>query len=397
MTIGLGELAIGAVLEPMIHAYGVQYSDGGQLVMNQFLGGLVGTLIAPFLIKRLGRKSVLLAAFLLMAIMEFIFMAEPAWSVMLIVAPLTGLGFGIIEAMIGALIITSTGDKANVAMSRLETCFGLGALIIPFAGAALIEAGQWKLAFGLVGLLAAATLVLWAAFWPTELLGDRGSAKDRMVEESAGTARGSAKPAFRLAGRFRILLAVCALYFFVYVGLEMSFVHYLPSMLVQENGISDATAAMSISAFWVAMTIGRIVAGHIADRISGAMYLFYGCSIGAACFLFMALTGGVSAMFVFTFIAGLAMSGLFAIALVFTNRSIPGVSEQTVTSLLIACGLLGGALLPKLIGWALDQYDVPTTRWIFFAFSAGMILIVLAAVALARSKKRADSPAHSAI
>ncbi|THF77152.1 MFS transporter [Cohnella fermenti] len=402
MTIGLGQLVVGSVLEPMVHAYGVQYGDGGQLVMNQFLGGLAGTMAAPLLIGRIGRRGLLLASFLGMAMMEFIYMTQPEWGAMLAVAPLTGFCFGIIEALIGSLIISATGERANVAMSRLETFFGLGALIIPFAGAALIEAGQWKLAFGIVGALAAVTFVLWLTLWPTELLGARG---DAHAGDGAGhgggdasLAPGSSTPGRRWSGRagrrYGLLLGCCALFFVVYVGMEMSFVHYLPSMLVQENGLSDASAALSISAFWVAMTLGRLISGQLADRIGGGMYLLLGSALGAACFLVMALSGGTTEMFVFSFIAGFAFSGLFAIGLVFTNRAVPGVTERT-TSLLIACGLLGGAIMPKLIGWALDQYAVSTSRWLFFTFSAAMIAIVLAALALARRTSRSHTSSPS--
>ncbi|MBB6633226.1 MFS transporter [Cohnella thailandensis] len=391
LTVGLGQLVVGSVLEPMVHAYGVHYGDGGQLVMNQFLGGLAGTIAAPFLIGRIGRKGLLLAAFLGMAVMEFLYMAQPAWGIMLGIAPLTGFCFGIIESLIGSIIIASTGDRANVAMSRLETFFGAGALIIPFAGAALIEIGQWKLAFGIVGALAAVTFVLWVVLWPTKLLGARGEA----VHQAEAATRAEGK-SLRLGRRYGILLGICALFFVIYVGMEMSYVHYLPSMLVQENGLSDAAAATSISVFWAAMTLGRLVSGHIADRISGGMYLFWGTAIGALCFLLMALTGGTTEMFIFSFIAGFAFSGLFAIALVFTNRSVPGATER-ITSLLIAYGLLGGAIMPKLIGWSLDHYAVSVARWIFFAIAAAMIVVVLAAIALSGRKSRAKSPAHSAI
>ena len=80
---------------------------------------------------------------------------------MLTIAPFAGVGLGMTEAVVGSFVIGASGEKANVYMSRVETFFGVGALIIPFAGAALIEAGQWKLSFGIVGAMSAATFVLW--------------------------------------------------------------------------------------------------------------------------------------------------------------------------------------------------------------------------------------------
>ncbi len=372
LTIGLGQLVVGAVMEPMVHAYGIQYGDGGQLVMNQFLGGLLGTLCAPWLMRRFGRKTLLLFGFAMMAAAEFAYASLPPWGVMLIIAPITGFGFGMIETLVGSLIIAGTGERANVAMSRVETFFGIGALIIPFAGAALIEIGQWRMAFGVVALLAIVTFGLWLKLLPASI----GSGKAGESEEA-----GAASLPRSSAGRYRAVMLVCALFFVVYVGMEMSFVHYLPSMLVQSDDLSEATATLALSIFWGAMTLGRLVAGNVADRLGGASYLLGTCLAALVVFLLMSLTGGATAIFVLTFFAGLFLSGMFAIALVFTNRAVPGMTERT-TSTLIACGLLGGAIVPKVAGWSLDHYDVSATRWLFTLVAALMLLTMAAAVVL---------------
>lgn len=392
LTIGLGELVAGAVLEPMVHAYGVQYSDGGQLVMNQFLGGLVGTLCAPWLIGRLGRKRLLLFAFGLMTVAELAYTALPPWGIMLTIAPFIGFGFGTIETLVGSVIIAGAGERANTVMGRVETCFGIGALVIPFAGAALIDIGQWRLAFVVVGVLAAATFALWLRFWPAGL--GSGRAGEEMASHGShgagagvgghgGGGSAGASSASRRPGGVWMVLLVCAFFFFVYVGMEMSFVHYLPSLLVQSDGISDATATLAASVFWGAMTIGRLVAGNIADRIGGARYLLSTCLIAAVVFLLMSLTGGTTAMFVLTFFVGLFLSGMFAVALVFANRAIPGITERT-TSMMIACGLLGGAVMPKITGWCLDQYGAGATRWLFTIVAAVLLVTMAVAAALAR-------------
>lgn len=402
LTIGFSELVVGAVLEPMVHAYGVQYGDGGQLVMNQFLGGLLGTLCAPWLIGRLGRKRVLLSAMGLMAVAVLAYAALPPWGVMLTIAPFTGFGFGTIETLVGSVIIAGAGERANTAMGRVETCFGIGALVIPFAGAALIDMGQWRFAFVFVGLLALISFALWTRYWPAGLgsgrTGERnaphGGAGGHSVGGHAGGGHASggggaggasraatASAAWGKGGAWAILI-VCALYFAVYVGMEMSFVHYLPSLLVQKNHLSDATAALAVGMFWGAMTIGRLVAGNVADRIGEAGYLFGSSIIVSALFLLMSLTGGTTAMLVLTFLAGLFMSGMFAVGLVFSNRAITGVTERT-TSLLIASGLLGGAVMPKITGWCLDQYGADTTRWLFTIVSAVLLVIMGVAAAIA--------------
>lgn len=71
------------------------------------------------------------------------------------------------------------------------------------------------------------------------------------------------------------------------------------------------------------------------------------------------------------------MSGLFAIALVYANSLIPGMTENT-TSILIASGGIGGAILQYVIGWSMTEWPVTYTVWIL----AGFTLILLVAIGL---------------
>ncbi|MDI4649263.1 MFS transporter [Cohnella hashimotonis] len=391
LTVGLGQLVVGAVMEPMVGAYGVRYGDGGQLVMNQFLGGLAGTLFAPWLMRRLGRRTLLLGAISLSAAAEIAYTLAPPWGAMLVLGPVAGFGFGITEAVVGSFIIGSAGERANVAMSRVEVSFGLGALVMPLVGALLIDIDRWRLAFGVVGALAAATVILWAIFWPKIL--DAAPAGAAQADAPGKRRQPPARLPLLGTGPARWVLIACTAFFFLYVGFEMSYAHYLPTLLVQEGGITEATAALALGVFWGAMTIGRLFAGHLADRIGSTSYLMSMCGIAALAFILMGFFGGAAPMFALAAVAGLAMSGMFAIALVFANRYAPGMTERT-TSLLIACGLLGGAVLPKLVGWSLDALGGDESRWVLAGFA--LLLLAVAAVATAASRKAARAAARLA-
>jgi FHS family glucose/mannose:H+ symporter-like MFS transporter len=381
LAVGLGQLVIGTVMEPMVDAYGVQYSDGGQLVMNQFLGGMVGITLAPWLIGRIGKKPLLLSALAIMIIAQTVYAFQPSWGVMLFTAPFAGFGFGTTEAVVGAFIIGSALGNANVAMSRVEVFFGVGALLMPFAGAVLISNGYWVAAFGVVGVTTAVTLILWLLFWPKILNRPGGHAADEDARLSPSTNRSRVQ--------VRVVLAACALFFAIYVGFEMSIVHYLPSLLVNNNGLSDSTASLSLSVYWGAMVIGRLVSGHAADRWGGAAYLLVACIATAILFILMGGLESVWATFVLTFCAGLSMSGMFAIALVFANRAAPGMTNRT-TSLMMAFGGIGGALMPKLTGWFLDENGADATRWLLALFAIVLLAVITWALLAARSSQRSS-------
>ncbi|UVI30530.1 MFS transporter [Paenibacillus spongiae] len=378
LVVGLGQLVIGAVMEPMIHAYGVQYSDGGQLVMHQFLGGMVGMLLTPWLIRKFGKKTVLLSVLGITIAAEAVYVMLPPWTVMLTIAPLAGFGLGTTESVVGSFIIGSTGKNANVAMSRVEVFFGVGALLMPFAGALLIANGYWRMTFGVVGLLAIGALLLWVFYWPSLL--------DKRPEDSSGSGSpAAAKPAVMSRRYLPVLFAGIA-FFALYVGLEMSFIHYLPSLLVASNGLSESSATLALSLFWGAMVLGRLVAGQIADRFGGVTYLLLMCAISTVTFGAMGLLTGAAETFILTFGTGLFMSGMFAIALVFTNRAIPGHTERT-TSLLMAAGGIGGAVIPRATGWFMDDFGPDATRWLFTGCAVLLFLVMIFAAAAARRTK----------
>ncbi|TVX95012.1 MFS transporter [Cohnella terricola] len=384
LVVGIGQLVVGTVMEPMVEAYGIKYGDGGQLVMNQFLGGLVGIMLAPWLMGLIGKKPLLLSALGVMAVAEIIYSLHPSWGVMLTAAPFAGFGFGTTEAVVGSFIIGSALGNANVAMSRVEVFFGVGALLMPFAGAALISSGHWISAFTVVGVLAALAMVMWLVYWPKIL--------DRPKENVAHAAAELSKMPNR--GRVLIVLAACSMFFAVYVGFEMSFVHYLPSLLVKNNGLSESTASLSLSLFWGAMALGRVVSGQAADRWGGGTYMLVTCISAAILFIIMGGLDSTWATFTLTFLAGLAMSGMFAIALVFANRAVPGMTERT-TSLLMAFGGIGGALLPKLTGWFLDENGVGATWWLFAGYAVLMLGVIIWALLSAKLLERARSRSGS--
>ncbi|MDG0794018.1 MFS transporter [Cohnella ginsengisoli] len=211
LTVGLGQLVVGAVMEPMVGAYGVQYGDGGQLVMNQFLGGLAGTLLAPWLMRMLGRRALLLGAMTLMAAAEIVYALAPPWGAMLVLGPVAGFGFGVTETVVGSFIIGSAGERGNVAMSRVEVSFGVGALLMPFVGALLIDIDRWRLAFGVVGVLAVITVVLWASLWPTIL--NAAPVGATQVDAHSKKGRASVRLPLLGTGPARWVLLACAVFF----------------------------------------------------------------------------------------------------------------------------------------------------------------------------------------
>lgn len=387
MVVGMAHVVAGSVLVPMLNAYGVEYGDGGQFIMNQFLGFLVGVLCSPYVTRRIGRRSALILALGSLTAAEAAYSLLLPWGWMLAFAPVAGFGFGMTEAVLGAIIIEFVTDSKAAAMSKLETFFGIGALIMPLLAGTLISAGVWQMAFPIVTAIAGVTTLLWL------------SVSFGKVDELIAYRRPSGQGSIRAERRARYqpaawpLLIAGTLYFAIYVGMEMSYSNYLPAILQERTGKDEASASASLSVFWGLIVVGRLFAGRIADRSGYFRFLLVSTMIGAGMLGLMALTGNAAAALLWTGLAGLLWSGVFAVALLYVNQYIPGMTERT-TSLLIAAGGVGGALLPRTAGWFMDHYGAETTMWMI-ALAASLLIALLGFMRLFARRTGVEAPVQS--
>lgn len=299
----------------------------------------------------IGRKSMLSIA-LVSIVAGYAFLGVlPSWTWVIVMTIWVGFGSGIIESSIGAFTIEFTEEQKAVAMSKLDVYFALGALLIPAVVSLYIWLGMWYLTFYTISLL---TFIL-GLFWITM----PASSSSHLIQADLQTSERSVEQA-RYSVQHRVLLGIFIVFFFVYMGLELGLMNFLPSILIETLQIRESVASLGVSILWIAMIIGRMFSGKIAESAGYIPFLLWS-GIGTFCFLVaMAFVSSQWATYLLIFGAGLFMSGLFCIALVYANLLIPGMTERT-TSILIASGGIGGAVLQYVTGWSMSEWSVTTT------------------------------------
>jgi FHS family glucose/mannose:H+ symporter-like MFS transporter len=363
LLIGITSVVLGALLPVLLTHYERGYSDGGFLLFLQFLGFLVGVLVAPSMTARIGRKSMLTIALICIVAAYAVLGFLPSWSVVLLLTILVGFGSGIIEPSVGAFTIEFTENQKAVAMSKLDVFFALGALLIPAVAALYIWLDLWHLTFYTVSALSLILMLVWVTM-PTSA----ASYLKQAGENTASHATGRAQYDRKHLG----LLTIFVIFFFIYMGLELGLMNFLPSILVERLQLQESVASLSVSILWIAMIIGRLFSGKIAEAVNYMSFLIWS-TVGTLLFtVAMVFVTGQWATYVLIFGTGLFMSGLFCIALVYANILIPGMTERT-TSILIASGGIGGAILQYVTGWSMSAWPVVNTIWIL----AGFCLILL--------------------
>lgn len=381
LLIGFTHVVIGAVLPNLIQHYGKGYEQGGVLVFIQFAGFLAGVLTVSFWTKRMGRKHFLAVMFFCLAAAEGIMVLLPPWPGAIAATLVAGYSFGSVETATGTLILLAFRDRQAVAMSKLEVFFGLGALLMPFFAGMLIRVELWRYSF----LLLAASALLLAVLWLTLPFGEMDAALSRQrsipsdahgAEASRATDDNAIQPTPAGAFSKRKILAAFMAFFFIYVGTEVCIAEFSPSFFKEAFGTSGDTSAFTVTMFWSAMVIGRVFSGYIAEAFGARRYVLISSFATFVCLSVLAFVPSVIGAFALMLLLGLAMSGIFSVALIYANERLPGETER-ITSRMIAASGLGGALFPLLAGRTLAALPVRLTFGLLAIVTLLMFILMI--------------------
>ncbi|MDR2996051.1 MULTISPECIES: MFS transporter [Bacillus cereus group] len=367
MLIAFTLVIIGAMLPEILLHYKQNYSNGGLLIFGQFVGFLFGVLSMPILVRKLGRKNVVLLGLIMISFELFSFFL-PTWYFLFPLVGLAGFGAGLAESCIGTIILVTFQEKQASAMGKLEVAFGLGALFMPLFSSILISKGIWEYAFLILGLSSFLVMIGWKVLSFGEV--DEFLIKNTNVNTPVNKTTGSyTKKTF-------LIITFSAIYFFCYGGSEVSIVHFLPSLFMEEWEVPNSLATLTVTVYWTAMVIGRALTGVLSEKLTYNKFLLSINIGGLVVLILLAISGNVWLGFFLCFFLGLFMAAMFAIALIITNLYFPGQTEKT-TSILLATNGLGGSLIPIIIGQSMDKYPAQITFWLFACIMLLMLILTI--------------------
>jgi fucose permease len=267
-------------------------------------------------------------------------------------AAIFGFGFGAIDSALNAHAASNFGARD---MTWMHASYGLGATIGPLLVTALLSDGlSWRWAYGTIamGLVAVAVVLLLARrSWESPQAvtlppGRTGGARSPEGSATAGHRRR------RPAGIVLSALIFAA----VETGIESGAGIWGYVFLTSGRGLSHETAAVTVSAYWAMMFLGRAVLGPVAERAGAGRVLagaVAGVTLGAA---LMALPGPGFAAILGMAILGLAAAPIFPLLTLTTAQRTRAadVSGTTRTvGLQVAASTIGSAVLPAGLGLAI--------------------------------------------
>ncbi|MFZ4811326.1 MAG: MFS transporter [Ilumatobacteraceae bacterium] len=385
VLLGIGLSAGGPALVHIRDRAGVGVGLSGLVLGGQAIGYIAGSLASGGLYDRGHGHRALVAGACGMALA----LGAASLVTSLAAVTLAFVAVGAAAAMVdvggNTMVVWGRSSKdVGSSLNALHLCFGIGALTTPLLVTLSVDRTD---SFWLVALaLGAGTLVLWAML--------RGVTTPHRAPVARSTPATPATPVTPAPVPSRRLLAIVALFFFLYVGSEGTMAGWVATYGDELELGGPGAASWLASTFFAGFTLGRVVAVVIARRLTATTLLIGSC-LGSmvAAFALAATDHRSGAVWVGTAAFGFFLGPQYA--------SMMAVGDQRLrlsgswTSLIIAASGVGGLLLPVGTGWVLDRRGATALPWALLVASIATTTVA-ALVVSARPGGRVAGRARTA-
>jgi len=364
VALGLSFSLIGPALSRLQQQTGSSLGAIGVLFTVQSFGYLLGSLLGGNLYDRGHGHRVLGTALLVLAGALLVVPHVGNLALLAVMFGLIGAGAGAADVGGNTLLIWRRGGSDGASLNGLHLCFGIGALASPIIVAWSLSSRGDLVASSLLMAVPTAAIGVWALLRPSP---------DRLPDEDHASGASASVRA----------LALVAVFFFLYVGVEIGFAGWIHTYAQAVHLGGEQAAAAVTATFWGAFLLGRLLAVGIATRV-GASAMLVGASAAAVVGGTILAVGDGRPAFVWigTIVFGLAIAPLYPTMLAFVGDHLP--LSGTATSWFVAASAVGGLTLPWMIGVLFDHLGpgaMPVTVLISTVLCVGWVLVIRASLA----------------
>jgi fucose permease len=370
VVLGMETSILGPTLPGLAQQTAAQLAAISYLFTGHALGYMGGSFFGGRLYDRVPGHLVVVA---MLALMATVLVLVPWIPVLWLLIPawiLLGVSGGALDVGGNTLMIWVHGRQVGPFMNALHFFFGLGSFLIPIIVAqAMALSGSFPWAYRVLALLVI-PVALWMARVPSPASPNAANSQ----ADSERQAEAETQPGVDVR---RTVILICLL-LGLYVGAEAAFGGWIYTYAVALDLSDVTTAAYLTSAFWGALTVGRLLAIPLATRFRPRSILFAdltGCLLSVG--ILLAGSGSVTATWLGAMGLGLSMASIFPTAMSLAEHRIPITGQ--VTGWFLVSASIGGMLLPWLIGQLFEPIGPQLTMLAILLdlVAAMLVLIVL--------------------
>ena len=317
-------------------------SDGmvNTISLSCYLWFLLLSIPVGMALTKWGRKKMVLVSLALHVAALLLPYLAYSFASVLVAFSLIGIGNTILQVAMNPLVTdVVTGDRVTSTITFGQATKAFGSIIAPFIAMwTAVSLGRWQLLFPIYACLSLAGLV-WLWLTPIE-----EQPREQKNVRFADTLVLLKDPTI-LAFFFGIVVLVAA-----DVAVNMT----LPRLMTDQFGLTPEKANTCNSVYFLARTVAAFAGGALLLKVDDKKFFLAGSWLAMAGLVLLALLGkvGVVPVLLAVCLFGIGYANLFGIVFSFALRRMPDKANE-VSALLIV-GLVGGALLPPVLGWIRD-------------------------------------------
>lgn len=305
----------GPVLVGIAHHFHRSVSTAGLALSANFVGAVLGVLVAWSAVRRVSGRGVLAAGLLTLAAGLVAAALAGTFDVFIGAVALAGIGFGAVDFAVVALVSRTEPTHRARRLSVSGSGWGFGAVLGPLC-IVVVHPAHYAVVLGVAGGVA---LCLVAT---TGGLAAPPSPRAAVAASSGG---GAVRSVF--------LVALGA-----YVALETAVAGWLATQL-HSAGDSAALGAGITAGFWGGLALGRLVAGRASHGSSHRRWVVVGLAVAVVALL--GASDRTAAPVLYPLI-GLCVASVFPLGLHWFTELAPG--DHTGVALVILVDMLAGAV-----------------------------------------------------
>jgi FHS family glucose/mannose:H+ symporter-like MFS transporter len=257
VALGLCIAAIGPAFPEFAAVADIEVSSVGVVFSSLFAGFLASQITATLILERTGTRVVILWALAVLAVGTTGLALASTLLTLLLAAAVLGLGYGFSTIAINLVASRLMTHRPAFVVNLINALYGVGTVVGPLLTSALLRSGGQARWVPAVGGLAAFVLLPWA--W-------------RILPHDSRVHLKEAVPV-RHVGTIPLPLILIGMLVFLYGGVESGFSGWAPTYLERTLGVPPASAALSMSIYWLSYLAGRVLSTALALRIGPAVVL----------------------------------------------------------------------------------------------------------------------------
>jgi FHS family glucose/mannose:H+ symporter-like MFS transporter len=341
--------------------FGFDSTRYGALFLPQVLLAILASAFAPRLARRWSLRRVLLAglagdvvSMTLLALSRLLLgMPDMAFGVLLLATGALGLGFGATVMALNTYAEAFFPKRADRAVLALNALLGLGTALAPVLVAIVVALGAWWL---LPVVVACIAVLLFGVAYAQPL---------RLHVGNADSDRPTSLNWIDLPRRFWLYAAAV----FAYGIVENLNGNWAMLYLSSERGVSAQGASFALAAFWVMVTVGRVLIALISQLVPARWTYVALPALSLIVFQLASQVQSEAGGIMVFGLAGLACSGFLPLSISFAGGEFPRLSAV----------MAGGLIAFYQLGYGVAAFGIGPLQGLFglsfsTIFAAGSVV-----------------------